>query len=95
MKRIALVLAATVGFAIVGTAQADEALAKSAGCLTCHNVAGAKKIGASFKDTAAKYKGKADADKTLLATIADAKKHPASKASDADKAKLIAWILAM
>lgn len=94
MKRIALILSAALALAATG-AQANEALAKSAGCLTCHNVTGAKKIGTSFKDTAAKYKGKADAEATILASMADAKKHPVSKASDDDRKALVKWILAM
>ena len=47
--------------AAAGTASAQEALAKSSGCMNCHDVA-AKKIGPAFKDIAAKYKGKADAE---------------------------------
>ncbi len=94
MKHAAIVVAAALGLA-AGTAQASEALAKDAGCLTCHNVTGAKKMGASFKDTATKYKGKADAEATLLAALGDAKKHPASKASDADKKAIVKWILSM
>jgi len=44
---------------------AAEALIKKSGCLKCHSVS-AKKEGPSFKDTAAKYKGKADAEATLV-----------------------------
>ena len=44
---------------------AAEALAKKSGCMKCHSVS-AKKEGPSFKETAAKYKGKADAEKTLF-----------------------------
>jgi cytochrome c len=43
---------------------AAEALAKKSGCTKCHSVS-AKKEGPSFKETAAKYKGKPDAEKTL------------------------------
>jgi cytochrome c len=50
-------------------AQVDEsaaqALMKKTGCLKCHSVS-AKKEGPSFKETAAKYKGKADAEKALV-----------------------------
>ena len=42
-----------------------EALIKKSGCLKCHS-ATAKKEGPSFKETAAKYKGKADAEKALV-----------------------------
>jgi cytochrome c len=43
---------------------AAEALLKKSGCLKCHSVS-AKKEGPSFKETAAKYKGQADAEKAL------------------------------
>lgn len=43
---------------------AAEALVKKSGCLKCHSVS-AKKEGPSFRDTAAKYKGKADAEAAL------------------------------
>jgi cytochrome c len=43
---------------------AAEALMKKSGCLKCHS-ATAKKEGPPFRETAAKYKGKADAEKTL------------------------------
>jgi cytochrome c len=44
---------------------AAEALAKKSGCNKCHSVS-AKKEGPSFKETAAKYKGKPDAEKALF-----------------------------
>jgi cytochrome c len=42
-----------------------EALAKKSGCMKCHSLS-AKKEGPSFKDTAAKYKGRADAEAALV-----------------------------
>jgi cytochrome c len=42
-----------------------EALLKKSGCLKCHSVS-AKKEGPPFKETAAKYKGKADAEQALV-----------------------------
>ena len=93
MKRITLVVLAGLALAGAGAASADEALAKSSGCLNCHNVSGAKKVGPSFKDTAAKYKGKADAEATITAKLADAKKHPATKAKPEDVATLVKWVL--
>jgi len=77
-----------------GAAQAQEALAKSSGCLNCHAV-DTKKAGPSFKDIAAKYKGKADAAATLEANLTAGKGHPAVKASAADVKSLVKWILAM
>lgn len=44
---------------------AAEALLKKSGCMKCHSVS-AKKEGPPFKETAAKYKGKADAEKSLF-----------------------------
>jgi cytochrome c len=44
---------------------AAEALVKKSGCTKCHSVS-AKKEGPSFKQTAEKYKGKADAEKALV-----------------------------
>jgi cytochrome c len=44
--------------------RAAEALMKKSGCLKCHAVA-AKKEGPAFKETAAKFKGKADAEAVL------------------------------
>ena len=94
MKQIAMIAALALGLAAAATAQAQEALAKSGGCLNCHAV-DAKKIGPSFKESAAKYKGKADAEAMLVAKLGDSAKHPASKASPEDRTKLIKWILAM
>jgi cytochrome c len=45
-------------------AAAAEALMKKSGCLKCHSVS-QKKEGPPFKDIAAKYKGKPDAEKAL------------------------------
>ena len=44
---------------------AAEALVKKSGCTKCHSVS-AKKEGPSFKETAAKYKGKPDAEAALV-----------------------------
>ena len=62
--------------------------------MTCHDVA-TKKMGPAFKDIAAKYKGKADAEATLVANLKAGKGHPAVKTSDADTVTLVKWVLAM
>jgi len=94
MRAIVLTAVLAAGLAAAGAASASEDLAKSSGCLTCHAVA-TKKMGPSFKDIAAKYKGKADAQATLVAELKSGKGHPAVKSSDADTATLVKWILAM
>ena len=94
MKSIMIAAVVAVGMATAGTASAQEALAKSSGCLNCHDVA-TKKMGPSFKDIAAKYKGKADAEKAIVASLTTAKGHPAVKSSEADTVTLVKWILAL
>ena len=62
-----LALAAGLGWSLGAQAQdvaAAEALMKKSGCMKCHSVS-AKKEGPPFKETAAKYKGKADAEANL------------------------------
>ena len=68
-------LAASLLVGSIGIAQAQnidvgaaEALAKKSGCTKCHSVS-AKKDGPSFKETAAKYKGKPDAEAKLYAHL--------------------------
>jgi cytochrome c len=71
MKTKTVFLAAVIALAM-GAAKAQsvdvgaaEALAKKSGCMKCHSVT-AKKDGPSFKETAAKYKGKPDAEAALF-----------------------------
>ena len=93
MKAILTVALAAAGFLVAGAANATEALAKSSGCMTCHAI-DAKKMGPSFKDIAAKYKGKSDAEATLVAKLSAAKDHPSIKASPADVTTLVKYVLA-
>jgi cytochrome c len=74
-------------------AQDGAALAKSSGCLNCHAV-DTKKVGPAFKDIAAKYKGKADAEATITTKLAQKKGHPEVKASGADLTTIVKWVLA-
>jgi cytochrome c len=93
-----LILSSTiVAIALVAAphaAQAQEALAKSSGCLNCHDVS-AKKAGPAFKEIAAKYKGKADAEATLTAKLSKGEGHPAVKTSPDDTKSLVKWVLSM
>lgn len=56
---------ATGALAQAVDAAAAESLAKKSKCLTCHSI-DKKKDGPSFKETAAKYKDKADAEQKLF-----------------------------
>jgi cytochrome c len=83
-------------------ADAAAALAKKSNCMKCHSVA-AKKEGPSFKETAAKYKGKADAEAKLVAHLTtnpkikiDGKEeeHDNLKTkNDAEVRNVVQWIL--
>ena len=94
MKK-AIVMAASfvIGTAAAGLVLASEDLAKKSGCMGCHDIA-TKKMGPSFKDVAAKHKGKADAEAKIVAELGAGKKHPAVKASAEDQKTLVKWVLA-
>lgn len=89
MKRITVILLAAAGLAAAGAAQASEDLARKSGCLTCHNVSGAKKMAPALKDFSGKGEG------ALLAALNDKKKHGSVKASDDDKKELAKWIASL
>lgn len=89
MKRSTAVMMAALALAAAGTVQASEELAKKSGCLTCHNVSGAKKMGPALKDAAPK------GEAAIVAALDDKKKHGAVKASAEDKKALAAWIAGM
>jgi len=95
MKTILMTGATVIALAMAGGAQAQaDALMKANGCMNCHAV-DTKKVGPAFKDIAAKFKGKADAESTLVAQLKSGKGHPAVKASADDVKSLVKWVLAM
>jgi cytochrome c len=83
-------------------AAAAEALAKKSGCLKCHSVTQTKDA-PSYKEIAAKHKGKPDAQKALLAFVTtnpkikvDGKEelHDALKTkNEAEIKNVVEWIL--
>jgi len=94
MRSILLTIAASAALATSGAALAQKAedLMKTNGCMNCHDIS-AKKVGPAFKDVAAKFKGKADAEKMLVAQLKDGKGHPAVKASEADITTMVKFVL--
>jgi len=99
MKSLLIAAAAVVSVAFAGGVQAQEALAKEKGCLGCHAV-DAKKMGPAFKEVAVKYKGKGDADATIVAMLKSGKApsgktHPQPKASDDEMKSLAKWVLSL
>jgi cytochrome c len=73
---------------------AAKATAKANGCYKCHS-ADKEKDGPSFKATAAKYKGKPDAQATLVTHLTTGPGgHPVIKAKDdAETKNLVDYIL--
>ena len=96
MKSMMLVVIAAAAVGVAGAANAaDETeLAQKSGCMTCHAV-DTKKMGPSFKDIAAKNKGKADAEAKIVAALDSGQGHPKVKSSGADNKTLVKWILGM
>ena len=94
MKYVVIAAAVAASVAFAGTASAQEALAKSSGCLNCHAV-DTKKVGPAFKDVAAKYKGKADAEKMLVTKVTTAAGHPKVNASADDVTSVVKWVLSL
>ena len=95
MKIVLISAFIAAGVLATGAAQASPELSKSAGCAKCHEI-DKKKKGPAFKDSAAKYKGKADAEATIFKTITDPNgDHPEMKASPEDTKTMIKWILTL
>lgn len=94
MKSTVIAAVMAIGVFASGAANASESLAKSSGCLGCHAL-DSKKVGPSFKDVAAKYKGKDNTETMLNAKLGTAKGHPKVKASEDEVKTLTKWILAM
>ena len=92
MKTVVIAAVVAAGMAFAGSASAQEALAKSSGCLNCHDVA-TKKVGPAFKDIAAKFKGKADAEDTLVKQLSTGSGYPKVTTNEADTRSLVKWVL--
>ena len=65
---------------------------KAKGCLNCHEV-DKKKVGPSFKDVAAKYKGNKEAEGKLFWALKEGKGHPKVAASDAELKTAVGHVL--
>jgi cytochrome c len=98
----AIVLASTLAFSIVSSAQASEQLMEKSGCISCHRI-DQKLVGPAFKDVAAKYKSRPDAAAYLFGKVrsgsedvwGDMPMPPKSseQLSDADLNSIIDWLL--
>ena len=92
--RRALVLLGALGVLFAGGAYAADgaALAKGKGCLNCHAV-DTKKVGPSYKDVAAKYKGNKAATGDIVAKLKSGKGHPKVTANDDELKTIVDWVL--
>jgi cytochrome c len=100
MKPVAVLIALSLSLGAVA-AHASPELATKSKCMTCHDVA-KKKMGPSFKDISAKYKGQAGAEAMLADGIVKGSKGkwgkipmPPQKVTPADAQALSKWILTL
>jgi cytochrome c len=86
-------------------AAAAEAMVRQNGCFKCHSIE-KKKDGPPYKEVAAKYKGKADAEQRLITHITTGEKakfpdgheedHKIIKTKDMNEVKnVVQWILSL
>ncbi len=68
MKAIYIALLIAAGLLTSGASLADEALAKTKGCLACHTV-DKKLIGPTYKEIAQKHAGQKDAESRMATAI--------------------------
>ena len=86
---VAAMLAAGLSYA-----QSGVDVVKAKGCLTCH-ATDQKKIGPSYKDVAAKYRGDKGAEGKLVAKLKNGKDHPKIAASDAELKAAVGYVLSL
>ena len=101
MKAVFAALAAA-GLLLATGAQANEKLAQSSGCMTCHQL-DKKVVGPSYKDVAAKYRNDKGAEAKLVAKVKQGGKGvwgevpmpPNAHVKDEDIKSIVHWILAL
>lgn len=101
MNKITLIAAAAL-ISLSGSAFANQQLAQSKACMSCHQVA-KKVVGPAFQDVAKKYKGDAKAEGHIVDVIKSGSKGvwgavPMAKqpqVNDADAATLAKWIMSL
>lgn len=101
MKFLAGICIASTALLSAGAMAADGAdLAKAKNCMACHAVAN-KVVGPSFKDVAARFAGKKDAEKELVQKVMKGSSGawgpvpmPANpQVSEAEAHTLVKWVL--
>ena len=100
--RILAALVMATSCMVSGQAFADEALAKSKNCMSCHAI-DKKVVGPAYKDVAKKYAGDAKTADALATKVIKGGSGvwgpvpmPANaQVNDAEAKKLVAWILSL
>lgn len=93
MKAILVAVAAAgVLAAGGGYAQSGADVAKAKGCLNCHEM-DKKKVGPSFKDLTAKYKGDKGAQAKMVEKLKEGKGHMKITASDDELKAAVGYAL--
>ncbi len=102
LRSLACAAILTTALLAATPAPASEALAKQAGCATCHALE-KKGLGPTWRDIATRYKGQKDAVDRLASNVRKGSKGvwgkapmtptPATKISDADLRTLVGWVL--
>ena len=101
MKTVLGACALAAAFVLAGSVHANEKLAQSSGCMTCHH-AEKKVIGPSYKDVAAKYRNDKGAEAALIKKVKGGGKGvwgemampPNPHIKDEDIKTMVQWILA-
>jgi cytochrome c len=102
MKRLFAAGAVAAALTLAGTAHANEKLAQSSGCMTCHGI-DKKIIGPAYKDVANKYRGNKGAEADVIKHVkagskgvwGDIPMPPNAHVKDEDVKTLVQWILSM
>lgn len=108
MKKLIKTLVVAGSVLLAGSAMAQQEmpeglkLMKGSDCFTCHRV-NMKLVGPSYQDVAKKYKGNAEAVKTLVAKVKKggsgvwgaAAMTPHPQFTDEQLTKMVEWILAL
>lgn len=102
MKKLFLSVLLMAGLLNSGVLSASEELAKSKNCLACHAVDKAG-VGPAFKQVAAKYAGKADAEAQLAQKVVKGGSGawgsmampPNPGVSEAEAKTLVHWVLGL
>ena len=102
MKTASIACAVVATLALANAVHANEKLAQSSGCMTCHSV-DKKVIGPSYKEVAAKYRNDKSAEAGLFKKVKAGGKGvwgetpmpPNAHVKDEDIKTLVQWILSL